>query len=131
MAIFNYIFYRFLQTNIHKPIYWAKIFVPVIEILIFLPASLTLVKYSYGCSVISEKAIGMIGILLWLLVWLVNSYYYSPSRIRKIIKKYSEDSRLMGNIKLLIICLLLISVFMLADDLIKLFIEMPDCHTAS
>ena len=113
--------------NIHRPTYWAKIFVPVIEILIFLPTILTFIKYYHGCSIISEKSLGAVFIAIWLLVWLANFFYYSASKIRKISTKYSKTPRLKGNIKLFSIVVFLLCIFFFLDDLLKLYIDIPQC----
>jgi len=127
--MFNYLFYRFLQVRIHKPTYWAKIFVPIIEVLVLLPAALTLSKFFFGCynQQVNDGTIKIFLSVFALLVWGANSLYYSPDRIRKINEKYSSESRLQGNLKLILICLLLFFIFWFGSAAIRMVVRIPAC----
>ena len=131
MIIFNYLFYRFSQWKVHRPTYWARIFVPVIEVTIFLPAIFILIRYHYGCSVYQEVVNGsmlklVLGIVV-ILIMIANNLYYSSSRIRKLQEKYLRESKWQANIRLFFICLLLLVIFLFTDDLIKIVIQIPEC----
>jgi hypothetical protein len=125
----NYLFYRFSQLNIHKPTYWARIFVPVLVMLAFMPVILTISKYYFGCYD-TESNDGTIKIVLSaivILVWMAISFYYSPKRIKRIADRHSGESRMWGNLKLLFISLLLVSVFSFGGTIIRQFVNIPDC----
>jgi len=125
----NYLFYRFSKMKIHKPTYWAKIFVPVIEVAVFMPAVLTLSKYFFGCydSNTNDGTIKIILSVVVVLVWAGNSFYYSPQRIKKINDRYSSESKVWGNLKLILICMLLLVIFMLGSTTIRYFMQIPEC----
>ena len=125
----NYLFYRFSQINIHRPTYWARIFVPVLVILAFMPLILTLSKYYFGCYDIQSDD-GTIKIILSaivILVWMTISFYYSPQRIKRITERYSGESKTWGNMKLLFVSFLLVSLFWFGSTLIRHLVEIPDC----
>jgi amino acid permease len=125
----NYLFYRFSQIKIYRPTYWARIFVPVLVILAFMPVILTLSKYYFGCYDIqaNDSTIKIVLSSIVILVWIAISFYYSPQKIKRITDKYSGESKLWGNMKLLFISLLLVSIFWFGSALIRHLIEIPDC----
>ena len=125
----NYLFYRFSQVKIHRPTYWARIFVPVLVILAFMSVILTLSKYYFRCYDIQAND-GTIKIVLSAIVivtWMAVSFYYSPQRIKRITDRYSGESKVWGNIKLLFISLLLVLVFWFGSTVIRHLIEIPNC----
>lgn len=125
----DYLFYRFSQIKVHKPTYWAKIFVPVLVMLAFMPVVLTLSLYIFGCydSKANDGAIKIILSAVVVLVWIANSLYYSPQRIKRITDKYSSESKLWGNLKLAFICLLLLAIFMYGSSTIRYLMTIPEC----
>lgn len=127
--VINYLFYRFSQIKIHKPTYWAKIFVPVVVVGVFMPVTLTLSKYFFGCydSKGNDGAIKIVLSAVVLLVWVINSFYYSPQRIKKINDKYSNESKLWGNLKLALVCLILLGIFMFGSTAVRFFVQIPNC----
>jgi len=94
-----------------------------------MPVALTLSKYFFGCydSEGNDGAIKIILSAVVLLVWVVNSFYYSPQRIKKINDKYSSESKLWGNLKLTFVCLILLGIFLCGSTVVSYFIQLPDC----
>lgn len=94
-----------------------------------MPIVLTLCKYFFGCydSKANDGTIKIILSAVVLLVWMVNSFYYSPNRIKKINDKYSNDSKRWGNLKLIFACLILLGIFMFGSTVVRYFINIPEC----
>jgi len=94
-----------------------------------MPAALTLSKYFFGCydSKANDGSIKIILSAVVLLVWMANSFYYSPQRIKKINDRYSNESKLWGNLKLTFICLLLLAIFWYGSTVIRMLIDIPEC----
>jgi hypothetical protein len=131
MIIFNYIFYRISQWRVYRPTYWARIFVPVIEVMIFLPIVFTLLRYHFGCSAYQEVVNGSMLKLVFsvvvVLVMIANNYYYSPSKIRKLQEKYLREPKARANLRLFFICILLFSILLFGSAVLRYFISMPEC----
>lgn len=124
----NFLFYRFSQLKIHKPSYWAKIFVCIIIAMAFLPAFLTLSKY-FGCydQKANDGTIKLIILGVGIVSTMISNFYFSPQRIKKINDKYSSESKLWGNLKLAFVCLILLGIFILGSTVVRYFIQIPDC----
>ncbi|MBX2901903.1 MAG: hypothetical protein KF775_19820 [Cyclobacteriaceae bacterium] len=129
MMILNYLFYRFSQLKIYRPTYWAKIFAPVLVAIAFLPSVLTLSKYFFGCYNQNENdgTIKVIILGVSVLVMVLTNFYYSPSKVKKLSDKYSGESKLQGNIKLVLICVLLLIVFWYGSVAIRMLVNIPEC----
>jgi len=125
----NYLFYRFYRVTIHKSTYWAKIFVSVVIGLSILPTCLTLSKYFFGCydQKANEGTIKLIILVVGLTVMMIPNFYYSPQRIKRINDIYSNESKLFGNLKLILICLILFGIFMFGSAGVRYFINIPEC----
>jgi uncharacterized membrane protein YidH (DUF202 family) len=125
----NYLFYRFSQLKIYRPTYLAKIFVPVIVAIAFLPSSITLSKYFFGCYD-QNKYDGTVKIIILVtgfIAMLGINHYYSPDKVRQLSEKYSQESKLQGNLKLVFICLLFHAILLYGSDVIRILIEVPQC----
>lgn len=125
----DYLFYRFSQIRIHKPAYWAKIFIPITLICAYMPFIVNLSRFFFGCYD-SEENDGLIKITLLaaaVLAWMVSSAYFSPRRVKMIHDKYSGESKSMGHLKLTLNVVLLAGVFMYGPTLLKVFVNVPDC----
>jgi hypothetical protein len=129
MTIFNYLFYRFSQLKIHRPNYWAKIFTPVLVVIAFLPSVLTLSKYFFGCYDRNGNDGTVKAIVLGasLLIILLSNFYYSPTKVKELWRKYSGESKLQGNVKLVLVSLLLLAVFWYGSTGIRMLLNIPEC----
>jgi hypothetical protein len=73
------------------------------------------------------------GVLKWgytlfaLLLWIGNYYYYNPDRIKRIDRKYRDESRVSSYFKLTLIILLIVVWMLKAGDIIRLLIDVPTC----
>jgi hypothetical protein len=129
MMILNYLFYRFSQLKIYRPTYWARIFIPVLVAGAFLPTGLTLSRYFLGCYNQTDNdgdiKIG-ISVIVILLMTLSN-FYYSPQKTKKLAIKYSGESKVWGNIKLFLICIVLLAIFFFGSVLVRAIVKIPAC----
>jgi len=123
----NYLFYRVYQIN--KSVYWAKIFVSVAIALALLPTCLTLSKYLFGCynQDANDGIIKLIILVVGITVMMVPNLYYSAQRVKKISDKYSSESRIVGNVKMILIWLILFGVFMFGSALVRYLVNIPEC----
>lgn len=90
---------------------------------------LTLSKYFFGCydQKANDGIIKLIILVIGLVVMIIPSFYYSPHRIKAINDKYSRESKWLGNLKLVFICVLLISIFWFGSAVVRYFIVIPEC----
>jgi hypothetical protein len=127
--ILNYLFYRFSQLKIYRPTYWAKIFTPIVVAITLMPASLTLSRYFFGCydTKANDLAIKLILSVIVLLIWFMTSRYYKPTKVKELWDKYSGESKLHGNVKLFLICVMLFGVFWYGSFVIRMLVKIPEC----
>lgn len=125
----DYLFYRLSRMKIHKPAYWAKIFVPVLVGVAFLPACLTLLKYFWGCydRESNDGTIKFVVLAIAVVLMMITSFYYSPNRIRKLNEKYSAESGSWRNLKLIFSGLLLAGIFLVGSAAVRYFVRIPEC----
>lgn len=129
VAMLNYLFYWLSRMKFYEPIYSAKIFTPVIVVATFMPASLTLSKYFFGCYDIkaNDLTVKIILSIIVLLVMTVTNFYYTPNRVEKLLDKYSGEPKLQRNLKLFLICVLLMAIFWYGSALLRMLIDIPEC----
>src|SRR5687767_5767477 len=123
MMLFDYLFIKLLTIKIYERVYWAKIFITCIEIIALEPTINAISKFYFGC-----KSPEISFYVLALLLLFFNSIYYSPDRIKKLKERYREESFSKRNIKFLLIAASLTMIFVFLDELVKLFIEIPNCN---
>ena len=125
----NYLFYRFYGVTIHKSTNWAKIFISVAIAMAFFPTCLTLSKYFFGCydQKANEGTIKLIILAVGITLMIIVNFYFSPQRIKRICGKYSSESKLLGNFKLIFICMVLFLIFIFGSAVVRYLLSIPEC----
>lgn len=129
----NYIFYWFSKLKVYQPIYWAKIFTPLIFVITIFPVGLTLSRFFFGCY--DQKAIdGTIKVIMLLpavAIVLLSDFYFSDERVRRIQAQYSGETKLKAITKLISIGLLLFLIFWYGSVVIRMFFYIPTCGSVT
>jgi hypothetical protein len=129
--MYNYLFFRLLHLKIYEPVYWAKIFITCIEVILFLPIGFAILKGYFGCETYYKIVNGWISYTIFsitgLILLSINFNYYSPTKIKSLKSKYSDESPKKRNIKLFLILSFLLAFFIFSPDFVKLFLSVPKC----
>lgn len=127
----NYLFYKFTNLKIHRSIYWAKIFTAILQGVVLLPVYLIMTKVIIGCiefSTLEENGALKWGYTLFaLLLWIANYYFYNQDRIKRIDRKYRNETSVSSYLKLVFLIVLIIVWMLKAGDIIRLLVDVPDC----
>ena len=129
MVVLNILFYRFLQLNVYRSLYWAIMFISIIQFALLLPTAIILLRINYGCEII-ESADSKIKIALFALCLIflaLNFGYYSSKRTRKLRVNFSKQSKLQVRSKTILAILGCIAVLFFSDDFWGLFFTIPQC----
>jgi len=129
MIILNILFYRFLQLNIYRSLYWAIMFISIIQLILLMPTIIILLRINYGCEIIESADLTIkIVLFAFCLVFLaLNFGYYSPNRTRKLREKFSKQSSMNNKLKTMLAILGCFIVLIFSDDFWKLFFTIPQC----
>ena len=129
MWVLDILFYQFLQLKIHRSVYWAIIFMTIVQIVMLLPSAIILFRVNYGCAGIQQTdALIKTALIVFSILFLaLNFGYYSLSRIRKLRERFFGRSSSMVWIKTLLAVLLFVSFLIFSDDFLRIFIGIPEC----
>ena len=118
----DYLFFKLLTIGTYERSYWAKIFLTCIETITLAPLISTITRFYIACNK-NQNAFYFSG----LLILIFNSLYYSPDAIRRLRQKYQGKSSLIKSLKLSFIIIILIVIFIYADNLLRILMRIPPC----
>ncbi len=129
MWILNILFYKVMKFKIYRSIYWAIMLISIIQLIIFLPSIIILLRFFFGCEGIELKDLSIkIGLTIFCFLLLgLNFLYYSPSRIRNLQHRYSNLSKWQVLQKTCVSILICLAILVFSDDILSLFIDIPKC----
>lgn len=129
MVILNILFYRFLQLNVYRSLYWAIMYISIVQLILLLPTAIILLRINYGCEIMesTDSTIKVVLFVLCLIFLALNFGYYSSRRTRKLRENFSKQSKKQLWIKTILTILGCFAVLFFSDDFWSLFFPIPQC----
>ena len=129
MVVLNILFYKLLQLNVYRPLYWAIIFISIIQLALLLPTAKILLRINYGCEIIAsaDTAIKTALFVFCLIFLILNFGYYSSKRTRRLRENFSKQSKKQIWLKTIFAILGCFAVLFFSDDFWSLFFIIPQC----